>query len=274
MIPEKDVKDTILRKINSFCKNNGTKGVPIRVLHGKFITVRNNASFSLYEFEMGLLKLKKTVINKVVKNCIEFAKTWRGNTPYEAFINNREFVTKEFWDTVVKTNEETPVKDAENILKNDNDLFEEIKESLLAKTVHIERDAVLKKAPKKVLKKVLKEVPQKSHKDRLPVDWDKISLTKRMEFAKSIEEEDTEFKAYVLAIDSRISKYLSEQSTRKIKNPTQLYITLFSFSSSKTSPESKKLIKDFMETLNHFGRGRLQYVEILDPPIIEIREMR
>ena len=266
----------LLNKIRIFCKTNKIAGFQIRELYNKFLSFSRDITITQSQFEQGFQILNKTIIRKLRKNCIQFYKDWKKEKPYEAFITNREYITRDFWNSLVDVK-------SKPIPQPVDETFEEIKDQLAQKpeTVglsdHKSPDEK-KTAESKFTKTVVKvPVPSSSwyvsNKQKLPPNWDKMTLTKRMEFASKIKNDD-EFKAYVMALDPRIEKYANEQAARASKNTVRLYVTLFSFPADKTSPESKNLIKKFVNALNQFGKGRLQYVETVSPSMVEIREVR
>jgi len=111
----------------------------------------------------------------------------------------------------------------------------------------------------------------KNHKDSMPLEWDKMSFSTRLEFYQNIKDKD--FKDYVAAKEPKLKDYDIKSQTSK-KSAFRLYVTLYSFRADKASKETKARIKELVDALNSLGRGRLQYVETLNPPTIEIREVR
>jgi hypothetical protein len=113
--------------------------------------------------------------------------------------------------------------------------------------------------------------PQKpDFKSMLPVNWDAMSKGERVDFAKKIQHK--EFYKYILDLDKTLVDYLN--SGKKTPGPSvNLYVNLFTFPSS-ANEEAKTLVKGLVEALNMMGRARLQYIELTEPPIIEIREVR
>jgi hypothetical protein len=97
-------------------------------------------------------------------------------------------------------------------------------------------------------------------------------LSERIDFAKKIQHKD--FLKYVLSLDEALTDYIRKIKPKETKQAVSLYVNLFSIPSKSTSDESKTLLKSFVDTLNMLGRARLEYMEIVDPPVIEIREVR
>jgi hypothetical protein len=77
-----------------------------------------------------------------------------------------------------------------------------------------------------------------------------------------------------LAQDPKIKEYLGRVEKKSNAEPFNLYVTLFSFTAKEATPKAKALVKGLITALNKLGRGRLQYVELLDPHIVEIREVK
>ena len=110
-------------------------------------------------------------------------------------------------------------------------------------------------------------------KEKMPLNWGIMSKGERIDFVGKIQ--DKEFKEFVLKQDKSLSQYFKGASKwADKKSPINLYVNLFSFSSKTTSEEAKCLVKSLIESLNMLGRARLQYVELTDPPVVEIREVR
>lgn len=110
------------------------------------------------------------------------------------------------------------------------------------------------------------------YKNRLPIDWNKMALPERIDFAKKIQHNG--FLTYVLSLDETLAEYFKKLKTKEKKPSISLYVNLFSVPSKSTSDESKALLKSFVDSLNMLGRARLEYVELIDPPVVEIREVR
>jgi hypothetical protein len=109
------------------------------------------------------------------------------------------------------------------------------------------------------------------YKSLLPINWDAMTRGDRVDYVQKIQHKG--LYNYVLSIDSTLKPFLDVVKKNKTP-PINLYVNLFSFSSSSTSEEAKALVKGLVEALNMMGRARLQYVEVKDPPLIEIREVR
>jgi len=119
-------------------------------------------------------------------------------------------------------------------------------------------------------KEIMKQKP-KSHKECMPIDWNDMSFSLRLDFYRNIT--DKSFKDYVGAKDPKLKEY-EIKSQKSSKSAFKLYVTLYAFPADKSSNETKDRIKDLIDALNSLGRGRLQYVETINPPLIEIREVR
>jgi len=59
---------------------------------------------------------------------------------------------------------------------------------------------------------------------------------------------------------------------RSSKTESSVYMTLWSHDAKGVSEESRALLKDFLDTLNRSARSRMEFVELRDPEVIEIRE--
>jgi hypothetical protein len=122
------------------------------------------------------------------------------------------------------------------------------------------------KIPKKIVEQKI------DYKSQLPVDWNKMTRSERIDFVKKIQHKG--FYAYVLSLDNDLAEYIKSTKKNVSKQSLSLYVNLFSFPSKSASDESKALLKSFVESLNMLGRARLEYVELVDPPVVEVREVR
>ena len=190
-------------------------------------------------------------------------------------------LAKECFNQALKVPEETPRKVSTMGWRRANKVFKiqpKIEESPIKSDVSIPHHKVELEPTIKHQKATQQKVPVKavsksqSFKEKMPLNWDNMKFSDRLEFAKNIA--DKEFKSYVLAKDPKVKSYLDCQKKNPQASPMKLYINLFSFPANRVSPETKAIVKDLIKALNNLGRGRLQYVEILDPPTIEIREVR
>lgn len=117
----------------------------------------------------------------------------------------------------------------------------------------------------------VKKKPDPDFKSMLPVNWGTMGRGERIDFVKKIQHK--EFYKYVLDLDKNLEGYLTVRKIPEKAPKVSLYVNLFTFPSS-VSEESKSLVKGLIESLNMLGRARLQYLELTEPPIIEIREVR
>lgn len=59
-------------------------------------------------------------------------------------------------------------------------------------------------------------------------------------------------------------------TTKASKSP--VYMTIWSYPTEDFNDGARKILKDFVETLNASRRSRFQIIEMKDPSIVEIRE--
>jgi hypothetical protein len=124
-----------------------------------------------------------------------------------------------------------------------------------------------------IINKVPEVSPEDYYKSKMPVDWLDMSFSDRVDFVTAIT--DDNFKNYVLKQDPKIKGYFKHLKHRgSYDKAFNLYVTLFSFPADTTTLETKTVVKNLITSLNKLGRGRLQYMEIIDPPIVEIRELK
>lgn len=300
-----DITLPILMKVTlqSFCKSNKILGVPIKDLYDRYkatyCLLLHKGTVTQYDFEKGLEALNKGVIKHLKKKCIAFIQDECPNT-YEAFIERNEFITKEFWydirSQVRKDTHKSQIPPNWDVMPFSDKLkfAESIKDRgfkayIMAKDPKIKEyfNSQIEKPPEMAFQELFPQkintpvlppemiapVPPKSHKEKMPVDWLNMSFSDRLDFAKAIGDKD--FKAYVLAQDPKIKEYLERLENRKPHaEPFNLYVTLFSFPTKSATPKARALVKELIGALNKLGRGRLQYVELLDPHVIEIREVK
>jgi len=68
-------------------------------------------------------------------------------------------------------------------------------------------------------------------------------------------------------------KILGNTSAASPKVPrTPLYMTVWSYPTEQFTSETKKVLNDFIQSLNGMRRARFQMIELKDPAIVEIRE--
>lgn len=249
------MKQDVLKNIQSYCKNRKTRGRLITALHKDFIAYPTYPAIPLHEFEQGLQSLEKKVIKDLEIQCLEFMTIHGSSLESRAsFVKQKEFVTTNFWERLAK-------KSGLEIVVG-------------PKPVDPEPQTTVPPVEPKALpenKTQPAEQPQ-DYKTRLPLDWNKMILPERIDFAKKIQHKG--FLTYVLSLDESLAEYLKKLKTKEKKQGINLYVSLFSIPSKSTSEESKALLKSFVDSLNMLGRARLEYVELVDPPVIEIREVR
>ena len=196
--------------------------------------------------------MKKKVIKDLENLCLEFMAIHGPSLDSRInFLKQKEFVTTNFWERLAK--------------KSGLEIVVE------QKPVDPEPQTTVPPVESKALPEN-KTQPAEDYKTRLPLDWNKMVLPERIDFAKKIQHKG--FLTYVLSLDESLAEYLKKLKTKEKKPGINLYVSLFSTPSKSTSEESKALLKSFVDSLNMLGRARLEYVELVDPPVIEIREVR
>lgn len=140
MLPE------VLKNIKTFCKGCQTKNVPIKNLYERF-NAAPYVKISQYEFEQGLLELNKGVIKDVKRLCLNHEALY-GPDGYTLFVEDHQYITKEFWDSLIEKKPETLssiVKDTQGSYvepkKEKPDLASLVKESIGSSSIrHLVRD--------------------------------------------------------------------------------------------------------------------------------------
>lgn len=125
---------------------------------------------------------------------------------------------------------------------------------------------VIPEAPK--TKRLSDEV---AYEKLLPRNWGIMTYSERIDFTLKVQHEG--FLNYILNSDKKLKGYFSNLKEKK-DSRLKLYITLFSINSDEYTEESKKLLKDFVKSLNKLGRAKLQVIECTDPNVLEVREIR
>lgn len=116
-----------------------------------------------------------------------------------------------------------------------------------------------------------KKTDSEAYGKLLPADWATMTFSSKIDFTLKVQHEG--FRKFILENDKKIKSYY--ENLQQKKDPRlKLYITLFSVEAGSYTQESKKLLKDFVDSLNNLGRAKLQFVECKDPDMIEIREIR
>jgi hypothetical protein len=225
--------------IRNFCKNIKTSDMPFNELTQKFM-----AKYTLPQskFELCMLELGKKVALNIRDLCREYYQREK-EFGFFKFIKEQTPITKEFWDASIED-----VKEPEPLVPLTTPL--PIPQVTPAETA-----------------------PTEEYSNLLPANWSEMIKTDRIAFVNKIQHEG--FKNYVIGIDPGLKKYFSYKGRSTTSaSKMKLYITLFQFSADNCSEESKNLLKCFIENLNSFGRTNLQFVECMNPHVIEIREMR
>lgn len=114
------------------------------------------------------------------------------------------------------------------------------------------------------------EMAESYYEKLMPLNWNMMGKTERIDFVKKIKHMG--FQAYVMRKDKEVKAYISRIKPQK--KTLDLYVTVFHVPSGPLSSDAKALLKSFVETLNVIGRGNFQYVECVNPEIIEVREVR
>lgn len=289
----------VLKNVTNFCKGTVTLGKKINDLYQEYLT--KYPVTSVREFEEALLQLNKTVIKNLQDKCQKFVQKYpkypgSDATIYKSFIVREEFITQNLWDKLLgnksvkskwfpgEGNSKLPsdwetylprhkisfIQNCTNFLVLDEIIKHEKDPALVAEACS--RTESITKSQEGPIQK---QAPSREKQgldfgSMLPVNWDAMTRGERLDFVKKIQHKD--FLKYVLDLDKSLKEYTVRKTP--VKTPqVSLYVNLFTFPSS-VSEESKSLVKGLVESLNMLGRARLQYLELTDPPIIEIREVR
>lgn len=289
----------VLKNVATFCKGTVTVGKKVNALYQEYLT--KYPVTSVREFEEALLQLNKTVIKNLRDKCQKFAQKCPGSSidTYKSFIVREEYITQNLWDKLLgnksvkskwfpgEGNSKLPsdwetylpkhkisfIQNCTNFLVLD-EIIKHEKDPLLVAEACSRTESVTNTKPQEG--PIQKQAPSREKQgtdfgSMLPVNWAAMTKGERLDFVKKIQHKD--FLKFVLNLDKSLNEYLTVRKT-PVKTPqVSLYVNLFTFPSS-VSEESKSLVKGLVESLNMMGRARLQYLELTDPPIIEIREVR
>lgn len=234
--------------VKDFCKRTASVGRKINELFTLYL--KSFPPLSLEQFEFSLYKLNKKVMTELRDDCIAFMKI-HGLNSYKKFIKEKQYITGNTWNLLTsKVDGEPPTNKKKNpAVKGSKDSTQPSSES----------------------KKSFEEPKKVFYEDKMPFNWVTMTKGQRIDFVSKIQDEG--FANYVRSLDPSINRFL--QASKKLEeNRNRLYINIFSFSSKSTSEEAKNLLKSFVDSLNLLGRASLQYVELLEPPMVEIREVR
>lgn len=294
-------KSEFLNTLASFCKSNKTSDIPLQESYKQFKNFYKH-TVTPYAFEKGLETLNKNVIKKLKRKCSTFIKKECPNS-YEAFIERYEFITDKFWEEIkaqatpeitLSTHKSKMPKNWDVMLFSEKlEFIKNIKNDDEFKAYATARDPKIKEyfnqqtdssvelsgaqlsLTGQIIKKIpeadLQKEPKEYYKSKMPLDWLNMNFSEKIDFIQSIGDEG--FKAYVLSQDPKIKKYFKHLKEERNK-ALNLYVTIYSFPADTTTLETKTVVKNLITSLNKLGRGRLQYMEIVDPPLIEIRELR
>lgn len=230
-------------KLRTYRKKYRTQGVSLTDLYTDFCSKHPEKKYREGLFQIVLLKDGSKVAEDVAKKCLQYADRC-GVEGYEKFLIEQQYITRQFWNAVVP-------EEAKYLGEKD-----EIKP---AKKTQRQKNS---------MKKVSDE---ECYENLLPVKWYEMSRSQKIQFARKVQHEG--FFQYILKKDKRIKQHFTS-CTRRPSRKLNLYISLFTFPSENYSKEAKDLLKIFVETLNQYGRSRLQWTELSDPPRVEIREIR
>lgn len=229
--------------LRAYRKKHKTMGFSLGELYRNFCSKYPEKKFSEDLFQMVLLLDGAQVAKNVAEKCKEYAAR-EGKEGYKKFVIEQQKISRQFWNKVVSENARSYEVGHQKKTSNEGGVSE---------------GALRKKSDGECYEKLM------------PVGWLNMDLPKRIKFAQRIQHKG--FRKYVLEKDPRLKEklpYLERQSPIKY----DIYVTLFTFPSENYSEEAKNLLKVFIETLNQFGRAKLQWTELSDPPKIEIRETR
>jgi hypothetical protein len=248
----------------NFCKSFKIVGVPLDTLYKGFCA--KYPDMAQKDFECGMLTLNKEPAKALKRECCSYYVNEKEHGYYK-FCKERFFVTKEFWDASVKEiaktkpitqqDPEQPKKDLKKGAQILSDFSFPVIEPVIASEIEI--------------KESVKKETKSDFSKMLPVNWEDMTKSERIEFVQRIKH--LKFKEYVMSLDPSLKNFFSKlKAERSVK--FKLYVTLFQFPADSHSEESKSLLKCFVNNLNTLGRANLEFVECTNPSVIEIREVR
>lgn len=236
------MKDT-LKLVRGFCKRNIIADRRLSDVYIKFRDIY--PEISPEQFELAMLELKTTPARKCKKLCLEYAGK-HGSAGYTLMIKEQEHVTLAFWYEVTD-----PPK----------------KEKSTPPPLPEEPAPVEGEIPRRPLRKIDRDAYAKL----LPVNWAEMTYSNMVNFTKRVQHEG--FREYILSKNEKLRKYF-ERLPKKSDVRMGLYVTLFSFKEKEYDNKAKELLRRFVTMLNGLGRARFEYIELKDPGIVEIRELR
>lgn len=290
-------KSDFLSTLTSFCKSNKISDAPLQESYNRFKKFYKH-TVTPYAFEKGLEALNKGVIKKLKDKCFVFIKNECPNS-YEAFVERYEFITDRFWEEIkAQANHENTLATHKSKIPHNWDTMsfsekieftKNIKNDIEFKAYVMAKDPEIKEyfknsvdkadTPLDSTEQTISNAPEinpqemsSDYKSKMPLNWSDMSFSSRVDFAKAIKDE--KFKAFVFTQDPKIANYFKHLKNNIKDKSFNLYVTLYSFPANSKSAETKSTLKDFVSTLNKLGRSRLQYLEISEPPLVEIREVK
>jgi hypothetical protein len=103
----------------------------------------------------------------------------------------------------------------------------------------------------------------------MPLDWDKMDFSQRLDFAKEVQ--DPDFKKYVLGQDARLTDYFEKMDTPQ--NKVKMCRTIFAAPISLYTPKARELASTIIDHLNRIAGAGLEYMECQNSKMIEIRQV-
>jgi uncharacterized protein YsxB (DUF464 family) len=251
-----------LENIMSFFKHTQTAGYKLYDLF-KMYCYSSYPKLTQEQFENVLVFLDKGVIRDLKKKSALYK-----YDNYVGFIKKEGLITRKLWNYLkgIKGNQKCLSK----MTTIDRAIITEIESKVESLKTDPKNKPNITGGVQTSEYNESKQPTEPDYKSMLPVDWNSMAKGERVDFLQKVQ--DKRLYNYVLSIDESLKTFMNNIKKNK-SSPINLYVNLFSFSSN-TSEEAKTLIKSFIEALNMLGRARLQYVEVKDPPLIEIREVR
>lgn len=239
----------ILKLVRGFCKRNI---IADRKLADVYLKFRDNyPEISPEQFEQAMLELKTTPARKSKKLCLEYASK-HGSAGYTKMIKEQEHVTLSFWYAVT----DPPKKEK----PPPSPLPEE--------PTSVEEEIAV---PEEIPRRPIRKIDRDAYAKLLPVNWTEMTYSNMVNFTKRVQHEG--FREYIFSKNEKLRKYF-ERLPKKSDVRMGLYVTLFSFKGKEYDNKAKELLRRFVTMLNGLGRARFEYIELKDPGIVEIRELR
>jgi hypothetical protein len=237
--------DEYIKLVKNFCKRTRIKDEKLQNLFKIFVNDHPDYKDQGI-FETTMLSLRKTPAIVCRDKCIKYARD-EGKDKWMDYASLVEYVSKEFWDEVVKD-------------------IEDPKEIPEPETPPVKSKVYLSKIPA-----LRKSSNLMTYHRLLPADWAIKTFSEKIDFTIKVQHKG--FLNFILDSDKKIKEYYSKLVDKRDPK-LKLYITLFTVPAGRYCLESKELLRSFVDALNQLGRAKLQYLECTNPDMIEIREIR